>query len=91
MGIMVDKLETVIESIDEEGSLILKEEFMMIIFRGILDEITPFEKYWTHMFQTKSIPVVDEYQGKVFLFNRLSNEILSREESTNKNTSAMVK
>ena len=64
---------------------------MMLTFQGIMDEIPTFEKYWTHMFQTKSIPVVDEYQGKVFLFNRLSNEILSREESTNKNTSAMVK
>ena len=80
-----------LEAIEEEGDPILNEVFMKVILQGIIDEITPFEKYWTHMFQTKSIPVVDEYQGKVFLFNRLSNEILSREESTNKNTSAMVK
>ena len=39
---------------------------MMLIFQGITDDLPPFEKYWTHMFQNKSMPVVDECQIKIF-------------------------
>ena len=60
IGIMVDALETVLEAIEEEGLIILNGEFMMGIFQWIMDEIPPFEKYWTHMFQNKSMPVVGE-------------------------------
>ena len=45
IGRMVDDLEMLIEAIEEEGNLIPKEEFMMIIFQNIMDEIPPFEKY----------------------------------------------
>ena len=58
MGRMVDELEMALEDISEEGGLILKEEFMMLIFQGIINEFPPFEKYWTHMFQNSSMPVV---------------------------------
>ena len=37
----------------------------MLIFQGIMDEIPPFEKHWTHMFQNKSMPVVCDCQRKV--------------------------
>ena len=43
MGRIVDELETVIEAIEEEGGIILKEVFMMIIFQGIIDELPPFK------------------------------------------------
>ena len=66
MRIMNEDLETAIEAIEEEGYLIMKEEFITIILQGIMDELPPFEKYWTHMFQNKSIPVVGECQSKVF-------------------------
>ena len=75
--IMVDELETALEAIEEEGDLILKEEFMMLIFQGIMDELPQFEKYWTHMFQNKSMHVVAECQTKVFSFSRMHNELLS--------------
>ena len=58
MGRMVDELETALEDISEEGGLILKEEFMMLIFQEIINELPPFEKYWTYMFQNNSMPVV---------------------------------
>ena len=58
MGRIVDELEMALEAIEEEGGIIMNDEFMMGIFQGIIDEITPFEKYWTHMFQNKSMPVV---------------------------------
>ena len=58
MGIMVDELETGLEDIEEEVGLILKEWFMILIFQGIMDELPPFEKYWTHMLQNKSMPVM---------------------------------
>ena len=38
---------------------------MMVVFQGILDEIPPFEKYWTHMFQNKYMLVVGECHSKV--------------------------
>ena len=53
-------------------------------------ELTPFEKYWTHMFQDNFLPVVGEFQGKVFPFNRLKNEIFSTEDDTNKAASSMI-
>ena len=30
---------------------------MMLVLQGIMDELPPFEKYWTHMFQNKAMPV----------------------------------
>ena len=63
---------------------------MMGILQGIMDEIPPFEKYRTHTFQNRSMPVVGEYQSKVFTFYRLRNEIFSPEEYTNKETSATI-
>ena len=57
MGRIVDELETALEDIEEEGYLILKEEFRMLILQGIMYELPPFEKYWTHLFQDKSMPV----------------------------------
>ena len=40
---------------------------MMGIFQGVMDEIPTFEKYWTHMFHNKSMPVVDDCQRNVLL------------------------
>ena len=50
IGIMVGELNTVLEDIEKEGGLIMKEEFMMLVFQRMMDELPPFEKYWTHMF-----------------------------------------
>ena len=77
MGRMFDELEMALDYIEEEGGLILNEVFIMGIFQGIMDEFPPFEKYWTHMFQNKSMHVVAECQTKVFSFSRMHNELLS--------------
>ena len=50
---------------------------MMLILQVITDEIPSFEKYWTHMFQNKSLPVFGECQSKVLPFARLRNELFS--------------
>ena len=68
----------------------MKEGFIMLIFQVIMDDLPPFEKYWTHMFQNNSMPVVCECCSKVFPFARLLNEIFSTEDDTNKETSAMI-
>ena len=47
MGIMVDELEMALEALEEEGDVIMNEEFIMGIFQGIMDDIPPFEKYCT--------------------------------------------
>ena len=49
MGRISDELDTALEDIEEEGGLILKKGFMVIIFQGIIDELPPFEKHWTHV------------------------------------------
>ena len=45
MGRMVDELETTLEAVEEEGDLIMKEGFMMLIFQGdngkVLDPYDP--------------------------------------------------
>ena len=43
MGRMVNELETELEDIKEDGDIIMKEGFMMLIFQGIMYEIPPFE------------------------------------------------
>ena len=58
MGRMVEYLDTVLDDIEEEGGLILKEEFIMFIFQGKIDEIPPFKKYCNQMLQINSMPVV---------------------------------
>ena len=58
MGRMVDELYTAPEAIWKDGDLIINEEFMMVILQGIMDDIYPFEKYCTHMFQNNSMTVV---------------------------------
>ena len=63
---------------------------MMLIFQEIIDDLPPFEKYWTHMLQNKSMPVVGGCQSKVFPFSRLLNNIFSPEDDTNKGTYAMI-
>ena len=67
MGRMVYDSETEIEDIAEEGDLILNEEFMIVIFQGIMDELPTFEKYWNYIFQNKSIPVIGECQSLTLL------------------------
>ena len=74
---MVDDLETGLEDIEEEGGLVLKEGFLMLIFQGIMDELPPSGKYWTHMFQNNYIRVVDECYSKILSFNRLRNDLFS--------------
>ena len=62
---------------------------MMLIFQGIMYEIPPFEKYWTHMFQNSSMHLVGECQSNILKFNRPRNEIFLPEDNKNKDTSAM--
>ena len=63
---------------------------MMIIFQGIMDDFPPFEKYWTHMLQNKSMPDVGKCQSKVLTFSILHNELFSPDCNTNKDTYAMI-
>ena len=55
-----------------------------------MDELPIFEKYWTHMFHNKSMPVFGECKSKVLPFDILGNEIFSSEGKTNKDKSAMI-
>ena len=68
MGRIIDDLETEHEDIEEEGGLIMNKEFMMGVFQGIMDNLPPFEKYWTHMFQNNSMLIFGQCHSKFFHF-----------------------
>ena len=63
---------------------------MVCIFQWIIYELPPFETYWTHTFQNKSMYVVGEFHSKVFPFYRLINDLFSPEDDNNKETSSMI-
>ena len=44
MRVMVEELDMKLETIEEEGGLIMKEEFMTVIFQGKVDDLPTFEK-----------------------------------------------
>ena len=90
MGRMIYELEMALEANEEEGDIILNEVFMMVIFQGITDELPPFEKYWTHMFQNKSMPIFGDCQSNILTFARLRIKLFSPEDDTNKETSPMI-
>ena len=62
----------------------------MGIFQGIMDELPSFEKYWTQIFQNKSMPVVSECQSNMFPFYRLRNDLFLPKDNTKKETSVMI-
>ena len=88
---MVDELDMTLEAIEEEGSLIMNDQFIMVIFQEIMDELTTFEKYWTHMFQNKSMPIVGDCHSNVFPFSRLLNDLLSPEDNKNNKIYSMIR
>ncbi len=53
MGLIVDLLEDEFLAIENDGRLILNEEFMMRIFQPIVDKVPPFKEYLQHMFEEK--------------------------------------
>ena len=62
----------------------------MGIFQGIMDELPSFEKYWTQIFQNKSMPVVSECQSNMFPLYRLRNDLFLPKDNTKKETSVMI-
>ena len=48
---------------------------MMLIFQEIIDDLPPFEKYWTHMLQNKSMRFVGDLNSKVLPLTILHNDL----------------
>ncbi len=53
MGLTVDLLKDEFSDIEDDGKLILNEEFMMNFFCPTLDKIPPIQEYLQHMFKEK--------------------------------------
>ena len=53
MGDVVDTLEGAMEEIARDGELLLNEDFIMNIFSKFQENIDPFEKYLTYIFEEK--------------------------------------
>eukprot|EP00957_Ditylum_brightwellii_P144287 10992778-Ditylum_brightwellii.AAC.1 len=71
MGRMVDMLENALEAILGEGTLILDENFMMGIFKELQEELPPFAKYWSFIFEEEKMVLVAEPQTKQVPFYEL--------------------
>ena len=87
---MVDEFYIALEANEEKEGLIMNERFIMGIFQGIKDELHPFEKYWTNMFQNKSMHVICDCQSKLLPFAILRDKLFLTEDNTNKYTYSMI-
>ena len=86
MGRVVDLLETALESIENNGNLILDEAFMMGIFDELLHMLPPFAEYLEHIYKHKKTKLVANSRNKVVPLSKLRDELFSPISTTNQST-----
>ena len=91
MGQMIDLLEKALEEIEKDGTLIVNESFMMVIFNELIEKLPPFKEYIRHMYKSKKTSLVDEASTKVLPLSLLREEVFSPKTETNKSTSIFMK
>ena len=77
MGQVVGLLEIALESIVDNGKLILDEIFMMGIFDELLRKVPPFVDYFKYIYQNRMTTSVDDTRKKVVTFAKLRDELFS--------------
>ncbi len=99
MGQAIDILYDALEKIQDDGSKLLNYDFMMHIFDNIRDDLPPFDKYLTYMFEEKLNSSTKEKFGttkaefddlKVVGFDLLIQELFYPERKENKDTKDLV-
>ena len=70
MGRIFDILETKLEEIKNDSALFVNRDYMMGLFKEVVDEIPPFKEYLGHMYEKRKMPtVVGSNEGRAFLPN----------------------
>ena len=77
MPVALDLLDEAMGKVAVDGDLLLDEDFMMGIFSPLVNKITPFEQYVTHMFEEKRSFLVGSRadDDKIFPFEFVKNEL----------------
>ena len=58
MGRIFDILETRLEEIKSESALFVNRDYMMGLFKEVVDKIPPFKEYLEHMYEKRNMPTV---------------------------------
>ena len=91
MGRTIDILEEALVKIEEDNELIIQEDYMMNIFKSLMEELPPLEEYINHMFEKKQQKVVSGFNSsgrklKEIPFSVLRDELFFPKLDTNHNT-----
>ena len=78
------------EYIVGDGTLVLKRDLIMGIFKGFQEELPLFKEYWVHIFDHKKMQRIAESGSKSVPFSMIQDELLSPSNLTNKKSSYIV-
>ena len=91
MGQCIDILEKALVKIEDDGSYILDEDFMIGIFDTLHQQLPPFLADFTHMFDKKMTSVTADKNNKVVHFAQLRKEQFFHESESNEGIGGMTK
>ena len=91
MGRVLDTLDSKLKMIKANPKLILKERFMMDIFKRYRQELSPFQAYWDDTFKKRQMSVVARRSGaKVAHFKQALHHLFRPTRKTDKDTRQRV-
>eukprot|EP00965_Chrysotila_dentata_P216888 6189637-Pleurochrysis_carterae.AAC.1 len=85
MGRAINLLEARMESVVEEGALLLEESFAMAIFRTLELELPPLAEYLSYMYLAKRMQLAGS-SVREFQYARLRAELFSPQIEANQET-----
>ena len=80
MGQMVDFLEKALELVQEDGMLILNENFMMGIFDKLISKLPPLAEYIQHMYESKKMSLTALPRQKGIPLYKLREELFFKSQ-----------
>ena len=69
MGKAINLLKTALIAIVDDGNLMLKDDFMMSIFKLIADKVPDFEEHLDYMLEQNETPTITKHQSNINEFN----------------------
>ena len=91
MGRIFDILETRLEEIKSESALFVNRDYMMGLFKEVVDEIPPFEEYLKHMYEKRKMPTVVGSSTKEVHLALLRDELFYPTIEDNQDSTDLVK
>ena len=91
MGRIFDILETRLEEIKSESALFVNRDYMMGLFKEVVDEIPPFKEYLEHMYEKRKMPTVVGSNTKEVHLALLRDELFYPTIEDNQDSTDLVK